>query len=61
MSHEDHWLDEIDAVTGQLAWSAGHPHIARPETVSLLHDRLEVAQAELARLQRPDGIDLDAA
>ncbi|GEM_PF-4071893 len=61
MSREDHWLDEIDAMTGQLAWSASHPHIARQETVSLLYDRLEAAQAELARLQRSDSIDLDAA
>ncbi len=61
MSREDHWLEEIDAMTGQLAWSASYPHIARQETVKLLYDRLEVAQTELARLQRPEVIDLDAA
>ena len=44
-------LEEIDAVQAQLAWSAKHPHVARPETIGLLYDRLEVAQAELSRTQ----------
>lgn len=50
MSTVDEALEEIDAVNGQLAWSAAHPHVARPETVGLLYDRLDAAQRRLAEL-----------